>query len=396
MLQRRRLQLRELGESFKPYHSVSSVYNRMKTAVIILNWNTKELLSSFIPSLLADLEGEDAQLIVVDNGSSDGSPELMAASFPEVRTIVLDRNYGFTGGYDRAVSILLGEAARPEYIVLMNTDIATEPGWLGPLVRHLDAHPECGVCGPKLLALKREGTDFMKTSDFEYAGAAGGYIDRYGFPFCRGRVMSMTERDSGQYDGKADVFWISGACLATRTALWESLGGLDDRFFAHMEEIDYCWRAALAGYKVSVIPESRVWHLGGGTLSQNSPFKLKLNFRNSLLMLEKNLPATIGERLSRRRLLTRKMIDTLAAIAYLFSGKFSAFNAVVQAHREYRKLRGLAGHEGSGGIETCRRDLREGSDTGGPVGMFPFSIIWKSIRYGKGSFKYLREYENNH
>ena len=196
----------------------------------------------------------------------------------------------------------------------------------------MDTHPECGACGPKLHS-------WYDRDMFEYAGAAGGYLDRYGYPFCRGRVMSKIEKDTGQYDTPANVLWVSGACLMVRSSLWNSLGGLDDRFFAHMEEIDLCWRIQLSGFKVTVVPSSVVYHIGGGTLPKKSPYKLFLNYRNNLLMLENNLPKTIGRKRARRRILTRMILDGMSGIVYLITGKWESFKAVVKAHREYRKLR---------------------------------------------------------
>ena len=300
----------------------------MKTAVVILNWNTKGFLEKFLPGLVASVEGLDAEVIVADNASTDGSVALLEQEFPQVQRICFDRNYGFTGGYNRAL-----DRVEAKYFVLINSDIEVPKGWLAPLVDYMDAHPECGICGPKLLSYSNRDT-------FEYAGAAGGYIDRYGYPFCRGRVLGKVAKDHGQYDTIEDVFWVSGACLMVRSRLWKALGGLDDRFFAHMEEIDLCWRAQLAGSRVTAIPASTVWHVGGGTLPQGSPFKLKLNFRNSLLMLDKNLPATIGRGKARVRIFTRKVLDGFAAFAYLCTFKWNSFKAVWDAHREYRRLRG--------------------------------------------------------
>lgn len=367
----------------------------MRTAVIILNWNTQAYLRRFLPPLIRSLEGLDAEVVVADNASGDGSRELLSEEFPGVRTILFDENLGFTGGYDRAVGRLLDEdCGAPEYIVLINSDVEVEPGWLQPLVRHLDGRPECGVCGPKLLALRRSGDGFVKTDEFEYAGAAGGCIDRYGYPFCRGRVLGRTERDEGQYDAAGGhVFWVSGACLATRASLWKRLGGLDGRFFAHMEEIDYCWRAALAGFCVDVVPESRVWHLGGGSLPQSSPFKLKLNFRNSLLMLDNNLAATVGDGEARKILRRRHLLDFCASAAYLLTGRFASYRAVREAYREYRELAAQRG-----GISS-RQGTPAHACSGGaalPAGMYPFSIILKATLHGGKIFEYLRKYENNH
>ena len=300
----------------------------MKTAVVILNYNTRNYLEQFLPGLLASCEGLDAQVIVADNASADSSANFMQSHFPEVPLIVLEKNYGFTGGYNRALQMI-----EADYYVLINSDIEVPKGWLGPLVEWMDSHPECGACGPKLLSWHQRDT-------FEYAGAAGGLLDRYGYPFCRGRIMQKVEKDHGQYDQPADVLWCSGACLMVRSSVWKALGGLDDRFFAHMEEIDLCWRMQLRGWKVTMVPSSYVYHIGGGTLPNESPFKLRLNYRNNLLMLENNLPSTLGSRFKTRiRIFTRMCLDGLSALVYLLKGKWSFFRAVIQAHLEYRRLR---------------------------------------------------------
>ena len=300
----------------------------MKTAVVILNYNTREYLRRFLPGLIASCDGLDAEVIVADNASHDGSLEMMAGEFPSIRTIALSENYGFTGGYNRAL-----DQVQAQYYVLINSDVEVPEHWLRVLQEWMDSHPECGACGPKLISFNERDT-------FEYAGAAGGLLDRYGYPFCRGRIMQKVEKDHGQYDSPADVLWCSGACLMVRADVWKALGGLDDRFFAHMEEIDLCWRMQLRGWKVTVVPQSYVYHIGGGTLPNESPFKLRLNFRNNLLLLENNLPATLNSRfLARVRILTRMCLDGLSALVYLFTGRKSFYDAVVQAHREYRKLR---------------------------------------------------------
>ncbi len=300
----------------------------MKTAVVILNYNTRNYLEQFLPGLVASCESLDAQVIVADNASADSSADFMQSHFPEIPLIVLEKNYGFTGGYNRALQMI-----EADYYVLINSDIEVPKGWLGPLVEWMDSHPECGACGPKLLSWHQRDT-------FEYAGAAGGLLDRYGYPFCRGRIMQKVEKDHGQYDQPADVLWCSGACLMVRSSVWKALGGLDDRFFAHMEEIDLCWRMQLRGWKVTMVPSSYVYHIGGGTLPNESPFKLRLNYRNNLLMLENNLPATLGSRFKTRiRIFTRMCLDGLSALVYLLKGKWSFFRAVIQAHLEYRRLR---------------------------------------------------------
>ena len=300
----------------------------MKTVVVILNYNTRNYLEQFLPGLIASCEGLDAGVVVADNASIDASVEFMKSKFPEIPLIVLDKNYGFTGGYNRAL-----EQVEADYFVLINSDIEVPQGWLKPLVDWMDSHPDCGACGPKLLSWRQRDT-------FEYAGAAGGLVDRYGYPFCRGRIMQKVEKDHGQYDEPANVLWCSGACLMVRSSVWKALGGLDDRFFAHMEEIDLCWRMQLRGWTVTLVPASYVYHIGGGTLPNESPFKLRLNFRNNLLLLENNLPSTLQSRFRTRiRILVRMCLDGLSALVYLCKGKWDFFRAVVQAHREYRQLR---------------------------------------------------------
>ena len=300
----------------------------MKTAVVILNYNTREYLRRFLPGLLESCRGLDAKVMVADNASSDSSASMLKEEFPDIPLIQLERNYGFTGGYNRAL-----EGIEAEYYVLINSDIEVPRDWLKPLTDWMDSHPQCGACGPKLLSFNERDT-------FEYAGAAGGLVDRFGYPFCRGRILQKVEKDKGQYDSPANVLWCSGACLMVRSSVWKALGGLDQRFFAHMEEIDLCWRMQLRGWTVTVVPQSYVYHIGGGTLPNESPFKLRLNFRNNLLLLENNLPATLGSRpRARIRILTRMVLDGCSALVYLFTGRWSFFRSVVQAHREYRKLR---------------------------------------------------------
>lgn len=356
----------------------------MKTAVVILNWNTKDYLRTFLPPLLAGASSCDAEVIVADNASTDGSVEMLHSKFPGVRTIVLDRNYGFTGGYDRAVARLLDapDGDAPEYVLLLNSDILAEGDWLVPLTAYMDSHPECAVCGPKIHRLVPDGDGWRKSGQFEYAGAAGGYIDKYGFPFCRGRVLSRIEEDSGQYDAAPrQVFWISGACMMTRSRVWKELGGLDERFFAHMEEIDYCWRAALKGHEICVVPDSCVYHIGGGTLARTSSMKLKLNYRNSLLMMEKNLEACMSPEKAASVLRRRMWIDRFTQAAYLLAGKSEAAGAVSKAHREFRSMRGDSVKSPAG-----KR----------PYGFFGIRIILQYALRGKGVFKYLRNYENCH
>ena len=350
----------------------------MRTAVVILNWNTEGLLKAFLPGLI-DSCPPDAEVIVADNGSTDGSLSMLAADFPGVRTIGLGQNFGFTGGYNRAL-----EQIEADYFVLINSDIDVSPGWLEPLVEYMDAHPECGVCGPKLHALvPSAGGGYSRLDRFEYAGAAGGYLDFFGFPFCRGRVMNRVAEDTGQYDSVRDVLWVTGACLVTRSSLWRELGGLDDRFFAHMEEIDYCWRACLAGRTVTVVPSSCVWHLGGGTLSPDSPFKLELNYRNNLLMLRKNLPTTRGRIPAAVTIFLRLLLDGVSALVYLATGRVEYFRSVVRGHKGYRKLRGQAAPVAASGAQVG--------------GYKKICVILHCLLRGAGIFRYLdRRYEDSH
>jgi GT2 family glycosyltransferase len=309
----------------------------MKVAIVILNWNTKTYLQKFLPPLLQSVSGKDARVIVADNDSTDGSKAFMAKHYPDIELIAMESNYGYAEGYNMALGGL-----EDEYYVLMNSDVEVGPGWLDPLVEWMDSHPECGACGPKILSQ-------ADPSMFEYAGAAGGLLDSLGYPFCRGRVLSFTEKDEGQYDAcDPHVMWVSGACFMVRSAVFQQLGGFDERFFAHMEEIDLCWRLQLAGYRVTVVPESFVYHIGGGTLPNDSPDKLRFNYRNNLLMLENNLAKSfraqgysvegaLGK--ARRRILTRMLLDGVSALNYLVTKKWSSYKAVVKAHAEYWKLR---------------------------------------------------------
>lgn len=367
---------------------------RMKTAVVILNWNTEGFLKEFLPSLVQSVaKVEGAEVVVADNASTDGSMKVMTEMFPDVRTIILDRNYGFTGGYNRAFDAL-EKVEAPEYFVLINSDIEVTEDWLIPLEQWMDSHPDCGACAPKLHS-------FQERDKFEYAGAAGGYIDRYGYPFCRGRVMKRLEEDKGQYDSPADVMWATGACLMVRSSVYRELGGLDERFFAHMEEIDLCWRMQLAGWKVTVVPQSIVYHVGGGTLPATSPFKLQLNYRNNLLMLENNLAKTFalqlykhgadvekatekGMKKARRRIRQRKFLDILSAAAYLVTFKVSCFKAVRKAHKEYGRLRHISGSE-----EIAAYLIRYGNKVS-VKGIYNKSIIFRSLLAGKHIFKKIK------
>ena len=299
---------------------------KKKVAVIILNWNGAKLLQRYLPSVAANTNSTLADVIVADNGSTDNSLEVLKTEFPEVQTLVFDRNYGFVEGYNRCV-----EQTGYDYTVLLNSDVRTPEGWLEPLYDYMEAHPEVGAVQPKLLQDRTDGKEM-----FEYAGAAGGFIDKHGYPFCRGRIFGSIEADNGQYDGEPmDIFWATGACFMVRSDLYLKAGGLDSRFFAHMEEIDLCWRINTLGSKIRVVPQSKVYHLGGGSLPQGNPRKTYLNFRNNLVLLHKNLP----ERQGRRLLVVRRLYDTLALLVELAKLNFGNVKAIVKAHRDFREMR---------------------------------------------------------
>lgn len=294
-----------------------------KVAVIILNWNGEKLLREFLPKVIENTNSEWAQVIVADNGSTDHSVEILKKEFPEVELLILDKNYGFAEGYNRALA-----ATGYPYTVLLNSDVAPAPGWIEPLHEYMEAHPQVAACQPKILS-------YREPEYFEYAGACGGFLDKHGYPYCRGRFFANCERDEGQYERPLEVFWASGAALMVRTDLYLQAGGLDASFFAHMEEIDLCWRLQLAGHKIAVVPQSAIYHLGGGSLPADNPRKTYLNFRNNLLMMQKNLP-----RSSRgRKLFVRRLLDTAAWAMYIVTGKFAHASAILKAHRDFAKMR---------------------------------------------------------
>lgn len=294
-----------------------------KVSIVILNWNGEEMLRTFLPSVLFCSMGQDVEVCVADNGSTDGSCELVSREFPAVRLIQLDQNYGFAEGYNRAL-----EEVEAEYVVLLNSDVEVTPDWLKPLVEFMDAHPEVGACQPKILSQRNR-------EYFEYAGAAGGFIDKLGYPFCRGRIFEQIEKDNGQYDTELPIFWATGAALFIRQQVYHKVGGLDGRFFAHMEEIDLCWRLRSRGYGIYCIPSSTVYHVGGATLKKENPRKTFLNFRNNLLMLYKNLP----EKELKRVMFQRMFLDWIAAIVFCLKGDFAAGRAVSRARKQYKRLR---------------------------------------------------------
>ncbi len=298
----------------------------MRTAVVILNWNGAHFLREYLPGVVATTRGL-AEVVVADNASTDGSIDLMMREFPDVHLVRLDRNHGFAQGYNLALA-WVEMHLKSDYFVLLNSDVRTPEGWLAPLIARLEDDPTNAACMPKMRAVHAP-------ERFEYAGAAGGFIDRLGYPFCRGRILGTLELDQGQYDAPIEVHWATGACLAIRAEAYWEVGGLCGGFFAHMEEIDLCWRLRRAGHRIWCEPAATVYHVGGGALPQESPFKLHLNYRNSLYMLRRNLPP----RRARWLLPLRMCLDGLSALAYLLSGSWPKFRAVWAAHMAYWKNR---------------------------------------------------------
>ena len=296
-----------------------------KIAVVILNWNGRAMLQQFLPSVLASVRTLDATICVADNGSTDDSCAFLSANFPEVRQIVLDKNYGFAEGYNRALS-----KVEAEYVVLLNSDVEVTEHWLEPLQAYMDAHPEVAACQPKILSQRNK-------LYFEYAGAAGGFMDCYGYPFCRGRIMDVVEEDRGQYDEILPVFWATGAALFIRLSDYRKVGGLDGRFFAHMEEIDLCWRLRNRGRQLVCIPQSVVYHVGGATLKKENPKKTFLNFRNNLLMLYKNLSQNELQHVMR----VRYWLDRVAMLVFFLKGDAANAKAVWQARKDFKRMRPL-------------------------------------------------------
>ena len=336
-----------------------------KISVVILNWNGVGMLQKFLPKVVKYSASQDVEVCVADNGSTDESLTWLKTHCSDVRLIVLGQNYGFAEGYNRAL-----QQVQAEYVVLLNSDVEVTPHWLEPLVEYMDAHPEVVACQPKIRS------ELQKTY-FEYAGAAGGYLDKYGYPFCRGRVFETVEEDKGQYDTVQSVFWATGASLFIRLKDYQEVGGLDGRFFAHMEEVDLCWRLRSRGRQLVCIPDSVIYHVGGGTLNKENPRKAFLNFRNNLLMLYKNLP----EKELRKVLFIRGILDWVAALVFLLKGERKTAAAVLRARKEFKRIR--SDFEDSR-VENMRKMV---------IGNIPervnYSILWKYHAGGKKVFSSL-------
>ncbi|MBQ2123322.1 MAG: glycosyltransferase family 2 protein [Bacteroidaceae bacterium] len=331
-----------------------------KIAVVILNWNGKQMMREFLPSVIKH-SSEWAEVIVADNASTDSSMEMLSNEFPTVGQIQLDKNYGFAEGYNRALAQI-----EAEYFVLLNSDVEVDSNWLQPQLEYMEAHPDVAACQPKILAQRNK-------ESFEYAGAAGGFLDKYGYPFCRGRIFHAVEVDNHQYDSPCDVLWATGAALFVRSKDWTESGGLDGRFFAHMEEIDLCWRLRNRGRRIVCIPQSHVYHVGGATLDQGNPRKTYLNFRNNLLMLYKNLGASELQSIMRGR----TCLDYIAAFKFLASLDVKNYKAVLKARKDYQAMRPE--------FEPQRlENLRLTTTT--PKERTNFSILWKFYVCGNKTF----------
>ena len=333
-----------------------------KLAIVSLNWNGAKMLRQYLPSVM-QYSREEATVYVADNASTDDSVQLLREHFPDVRLILLDRNWGFADGYNKALAQI-----DAEYYLLLNSDIEVTHHWLTPLVEFMDNHADVAACQPKLLSI-------FDRDRFEYAGAAGGYLDRYGYPFCRGRIFETVEQDDGQYDYQTEVLWATGAALLVRARIYKEVGGLDGRFFAHNEEIDLCWRMRIGGYKIFCIPESEVYHVGGGTLPKSNPMKTFLNFRNNLTMLYKCLPDAELHHVMRMRW----FLDYLAAWEMLLLKRnWGDFRAVYRARHAFRKWKK--------DFAADRRQIQSSRKVEKIPEQRMFSLLWQYYAKGRRRF----------
>ena len=336
-----------------------------KLAIVILNWNGAKMLRQYLPSVL-EYSKDEAVVYVADNASTDESITLLKEQFPEVKLILLEKNWGFAEGYNKAL-----QQVDAEYYLLLNSDIEVTEGWLTPMLAFMDAHPEVAACQPKLLSI-------YQRDSFEYAGACGGYLDRYGYPFCRGRIFDVVEKDQGQYDEPAKIHWATGAALLVRARIYKEVGGLDGRFFAHQEEIEMCWRIRIRGYQLYCLPESKVYHVGGGTLPKSNPMKTYLNFRNNLTMLYKCLPEKDLKPVMR----LRWFLDYLAAFQTLILNRnVGDFKAIFRARRDFKRWRK--------DFEKDRMQIQQSRVAGNDTEFAPFLLLWRYYAKGRKTFSQL-------
>jgi GT2 family glycosyltransferase len=333
-----------------------------KLAIVILNWNGASMLRQYLPGVLR-YSRDEATVYVADNASTDDSVSMLKEQFPEVRLILLDKNWGFAEGYNKALA-----QVEADYFLLLNSDIEVTHHWLTPLTEFMDSHPQVAACQPKLLSI-------FHREQFEYAGAAGGYIDRLGYPFCRGRIFDTVEQDNGQYDQPAAIHWATGAALLVRSSIYKEVGGLDGRFFAHQEEIEMCWRIRIRGYQIYCVPDSQVYHVGGGTLPKSNPMKTYLNFRNNLTMLYKCLPDDDLQSVMR----IRWWLDYMAAWqTLLLKRNLGDFKAVFRARRDFKRWRK--------DFEQDRREIQDSRKGDGSSERVPLSILWQYYVKGRKLF----------
>jgi len=335
-----------------------------KVAAVILNWNGRSYLESFLPSVIGSTY-PNLEIVVGDNASTDNSIEFLQINYPTVRIIQNDKNYGFAAGYNRIL-----EQIDAEYYILLNSDVEVSPDWIEPMIHMMESEMYIAAAQPKILS-------YSKKDHFEYAGAAGGYIDALGYPFCRGRIFDTVEEDLGQYDDQSEIFWTSGAALFIKRKYWIEIGGLDPDFFAHMEEIDLCWRLKNKGYMIIFCPQSKVYHVGGGTLNAESPFKTYLNFRNNLVLLQKNLP--FGKAIL--VIFVRFWLDLISLIKYLVDGKPGNALAISKAHFYF------LGHL----IRNIKKAREINVSRFNATGLYKESIVWQYFIRKKKTFSSLKK-----
>lgn len=342
--------------------TIFATMNSSHVAIVILNWNGKNLLTQYLPSVIKNSQHEGVEIIVADNHSDDDSVSFLQENFPQVKIIQLKENYGFAKGYNMAL-----EEVHAEYYILLNSDVEVSPEWISPLIERMEDDHSIAAVQPKILS-------WHKKNEFEYAGAAGGFIDKLGFPYCRGRILNITEKDEGQYDQVTNIFWATGACMAIRANYFHKAGGFDSDFWAHMEEIDLCWRLKNMGYKIQFTPYSKVFHLGGGTLSYDNPKKLYLNFRNSLWLLYKNLPRHKFYKV----IIFRMLLDGVAAFKLLSELNVGGFLSVFKAHFSFYRSHKM--------LREKRDYLKTISTPQWHDEMSQKSIIWKFYLKGEKKF----------
>ena len=339
-----------------------------KIAIVILNWNGEKLFEKFLPSVIEYSKGTNIEIIVADNGSSDQSVSYLKQNFPSIKIIDLKENFGFAEGYNQAL-----KQVEADYFVLLNSDVKVSENWINPCIEHFEADEKVASIQPKILS-------YNQPDSFEYAGAAGGFIDKFGYPFCRGRILNQLEKDNNQYDNSTQLFWASGACMFVRSNAFEKLGGLDGDFWAHMEEIDLCWRLKNSGFKILYEPKSIVYHLGGGTLTYGSTQKIYLNFRNNLYMLFKNLPRNQFKRI----FLTRMVLDGIAAVKFILGLNLREFWAVVKAHVSF--------YQNLGKLIRKRKETQKQVLVKEHPEVYSKSIMWKFFLQKKRKFSDLGFY----